>query len=462
VIYVSAARNLLAGDGISIPVAGEDPEPVTHFPPLFIVAAAAPGLLGADPLDSVRWTNVLLFAINVLLIGWIVRAVANSAAWGAFFATLALASYELIRVHAFAWSEPLFLALTYAGLYLLATSGGRDRRRFAAAAGLLALAFLARYVGVVALGTGALHLATDLRRSRSERVRDVVLFLAIGAIPAIAWSLRNLIVGGSAVDRALAFHPIDPRKLLHAGWVLGSWIVPGLVAVGVVAWIGSPSGTRRIASPLGDRTVRLFGAYGLLYVVFVFLSMTFIDAHTPANHRIFIPVYPAALVVFAAWLRGLAPPPGRSRRVAIALAVLALGIGLPRLATAGLWTARSFAGGHGFASREWAHSETIQRVRELEAGTPIHSNAADAILILTGRVASTVPRRFDAITRLPDDGYGDGVDRLDADLRRGAVVVWFDRVDWRWYLPPERVLVDALALRPIHELADGRIHAREP
>ena len=43
--------------------------PLLLWPPLFPAISAAPGLIGIDPLTSVRWVNALFFGANIILIG---------------------------------------------------------------------------------------------------------------------------------------------------------------------------------------------------------------------------------------------------------------------------------------------------------------------------------------------------------------------------------------------------------
>ena len=66
--YITEARQLLRGHGLSTAMGA----PVTHFPPLFPLLIAAPGLAGVDVMTAARWLNLALLAANVMLIGVIV------------------------------------------------------------------------------------------------------------------------------------------------------------------------------------------------------------------------------------------------------------------------------------------------------------------------------------------------------------------------------------------------------
>ena len=142
VVYVGAARGLLAGHGVARP-GGKSAEfrPVTHFPPLYSATLAAAGLLGLDPLGAARPLGYLLLACNVGLVGFgLFRATGGRAAPTLLGAALTAGSAQLLKVHGSALSEPLFLLLGFSGaLVLVAHLEVPGRRRLFIAAGLTGL-----------------------------------------------------------------------------------------------------------------------------------------------------------------------------------------------------------------------------------------------------------------------------------------------------------------------------------
>ena len=105
-MYIGAARNLLDGNGLTIPVAGDPLSPLAHWPPLLSLVLAVPGLIGTDPLETARWLQVLLFATNAILVGSLVRAYSSSARLGVLAVALFLTWEVPVEIHSWAWSEP--------------------------------------------------------------------------------------------------------------------------------------------------------------------------------------------------------------------------------------------------------------------------------------------------------------------------------------------------------------------
>ena len=67
-MYIGAARNLLAGKGLTIAWGLDQGKPLTHFPPLFPSVLALLGLGGLDPWDAARYLNAALRGIDLLLV----------------------------------------------------------------------------------------------------------------------------------------------------------------------------------------------------------------------------------------------------------------------------------------------------------------------------------------------------------------------------------------------------------
>jgi len=105
ITYLDAAQNLAAGRGLAL-TPGLSVEsnplqrvPLTHHPPLFPAILAMFQTLGVDPLAGARWLNVLLFGVNALLVGLIVRRWTGSGALAILGALLVTASVDLFRAH---------------------------------------------------------------------------------------------------------------------------------------------------------------------------------------------------------------------------------------------------------------------------------------------------------------------------------------------------------------------------
>ena len=108
IAYIAGARSLLAGQGYREAWL-ETNGFVTHFPPAFSGTLAFIGLTGADPLNSAHLLNTLLFGVNAALLGLLGWRMTKSSVAGIVLAALFIVNDSLLRVHAVAMSEPLFL-----------------------------------------------------------------------------------------------------------------------------------------------------------------------------------------------------------------------------------------------------------------------------------------------------------------------------------------------------------------
>lgn len=473
--YVAGARNLLAGHGFVRMSARDEPVPITLYPPLYSVALAFPGLFGVDALDAARLVNALLFAATGALIGLALLAgrpdrLALAIAGEALF----LISPDMLTLHAMAWSEPLFLTLTI--IVLLALEEPRTTAglgRWILLSILVAIALLARYAALALLATAAIRLLLAAGRPPAQRVRRALLLLAIAGPPLALWWLRNLRLTGNAVSRPISWHPVgldDARVGLRT---LSSWFLPewgGAVASGglvlalcVLAGAAAIAGARArdqgdgpAPSPAAPAAPAIFF---FVYALFVIASSTFIESDLPMDARILAPLYPCALLTLLPWLsRAACWVSERARgaaRVAIPLALAAL------VAPRGVdWVARASADGMGYAAASWKASAVIAATKGLPQGARIYTNAPDALYILTGKRTSRLPRAVDQHSRIPNARYGAELALIAEDLvEHEGVIVLLDRVAWRWYLPSEEDLVNALPLVPVARVADGVIYA---
>ena len=65
VVYIGAARSLLAGYGFTLPAESALFSPITHYPPLYSSLLAVTGSVAADPLDGAIWLNVAALSVNI-------------------------------------------------------------------------------------------------------------------------------------------------------------------------------------------------------------------------------------------------------------------------------------------------------------------------------------------------------------------------------------------------------------
>ncbi len=392
------------------------PRPEVVFPPFYSIALSAGRGLGLDPERSARALGMLLFAVNIFLAGFIVYRYTTPSPFFAFAAAIVmLGSESTLGLHAYALSEPLFLALTQFGLIGVSAfieKGGL----WALAGGSLAagLAFLTRYAGGALVAAGVLAILIFRRTSFPRRLGAAGGLALAGSLPALAFMIRNLVVAGAATNRTLTVIPVSfGSVILDLKTTLSSWVFPNLYRVfaspvekdilalaSVVVLAGLIAAAVLIVrrarrsglqgAGAGSARPILFALFLAVYVGYILFSMFFIDPMIPLDYRILAPFFVAGAAVGLIELSRVMRLVGRgSLRSGLALA---FGLYLAAyLALAGAWLVRFRAQGGGYNNQEWRGSEMAAAVAVQPPGLPIVTNDDIAVHFLLRRDAYYIP-----------------------------------------------------------------------
>lgn len=472
VVYIGAARSLLAGTGLSMPSASGLPQPLTHYPPLYPLLLALSGIAGGDPLIGARWLNVCFFGANTLLVGLIIQRWSTQR-WPAVAGSLlTLLSVTMLRIHAAAWSEPAALFFGFVGLFLLSTYLETGRKPLLVTSAIaVGLSLLTRYASLPYIIAGGLGILVFGKRSRRSRWSDAFAFCGVGLLPSLLWAARNLWIGVSATNRSLGLHPIQIHHIKAALTTVSTWLLPTIVPATLrvmcslallIALLGVYAYLRqsRPRSGTGERIfLQIVVLFGASYSLFLIAIVSFIDALLPFDQRMLSPLYIVWIFLLVHVLDVLDSVARKSillRSAAIVmLSTFAVMFGFQTLD----WTRDNRQQGDGYTTRAWQQSTIIDQINGLPTGTPIFSNGEDAVYILTDRPASSVPHVLDAINGLPDQNYAADLASMEALLRsRAGVIVYFKRFSERVWNVSADDLKTAIPLDVVYDGADGTIY----
>jgi hypothetical protein len=485
VVYIFGARSLAAGQGFNTISESGEAQAITHHAPFYSVMLALIDFGGPDPLQGGRWLNALLFAGNILLVGLLLQELlpgerAKARLAPVIGAGLILFSAMLVEIHSMAWSESLFIFLTLSGFWALSRSI-RDQSAgyLVGSAILVALAFLTRYIGVVLVATGGLSILLFSERSLRRKLAQGVLFGLISAGPMGLWLLRNSLAGGSATSRELIFHPINRQQLGLAATTLGSWflipesspapvkIIPylliGLVIAAVVIFRHRRAGlqtsrARRVVLSELPVLVRILLVFIPLYLAFLLASLSFLDANTPLDSRIFSPIYVTGVILTLYFLtEGLK---GLRRPAVVRYALISLGLILmAALAARSLnYVQSSYANGIGFTNRWWRESSTLAALQNYPPGKVVYSNAPEALYLYTERIVRPMPKKYESANQRPNEDYEAELLAMKEQIQnRGGIIVYFDVVT-RSTQPSAQEILEKLGLEVLEQTADGVIY----
>jgi hypothetical protein len=484
-VYIDAARNLTSGRGLLVFSSDGTVVPLTHYPPLYSSLLALLATAGISLESAARWLNAILFGANIFLVGIAIERWVGGLFWppllGAF---LTLSAPDLLSIHSFALTEPLYLSLTLVGLLWLGTYLERQRRGFLIAASLaIALSLLTRYVAAATVLAGALALlasnrrasavgvptSSEASRNSTRRLIDTMIFVSIASAPLAVWAIRNHFVAAHAVDRQVVFHPVKFQQLVAGASTVSQWLLIGkvrgdvriiaflieiLVIIALALYLTAKGESSERKSSEQPQLLLLFI---ITYVTFLLLTASFVDADTVLDHRSLLPIHVAAMLLVITAAARLYSSERRPRSIRVVLIVIALSFAGSYCLRGFRWLSHAQADGQGYASRAWKNSPAIEQTKRLPPEIPVYSNGYDAIYYLTGRRAILIPEKIIHGTGQPNQHYESEVERMTNDIREhNGAIVYFHTLPERIYLPTEDELRSRLLLQFV-PLRDGSI-----
>jgi hypothetical protein len=203
----------------------------------------------------------------------------------------------------------------------------------------------------------------------------------------------------------------------------------------------------------------LFVIFVIVYGLFLVFSISFLDANTPLDSRILSPVFIAGLIITIYTIGELGTwiSPRRDTRLFFhAVLVIFGGVFLVSYLSAWIGLSRDvYTNGIGFNDLAWKNSKTLEEVRQLSDGISIYTNSPEAIYIGTGRVAKSLPKKFESMTQTENTGLVFELSEMQQELKNeGGVLVYFDRIQ-RPTLPSKSELMEILDLHLVSSTGDG-------
>ncbi len=463
IAYIAGARSLLSGGGYREAWLASN-GPVTHFPPGFSSILALIGLSGLDPLRGARFINPLLFGANAFLLGLTGWRMTKSQIAGLVLAILFVLNAPLLRVHAVAMSEPLYIFFSLAAFltfsqyfevqelsapqaYAPGYSNGRPwdskvpNLWLIITGCLVGLAYLTRYAGLALLATFLVALIL-LHSTWKKRSFSAAIFI-VSIIPfLLGWSIRNMLVADTATNRKLVYHALTAENIETGIYNFSEFFIPveswrralikipdffmivlAMLGLALLVWVVY-KGLKKFSQPASEQPEVFSFTYGLYvfaYPASIISSMLLFDASTKFKLRILSPIYVALLlllVYLGHWLWKKRAWIWRGRVVIFTLFIFTLSASN----TASV-VMKLNKGGQGYASFQWYDSEAMAFLRELPEGTRIYTNQPGPVYLYTGRPCYVLPDLIDPVTALLREGYEQGVTALQQDVLSGNAVL---------------------------------------
>jgi 4-amino-4-deoxy-L-arabinose transferase-like glycosyltransferase len=465
--YIGGARSILAGTGYSDIWLDSTREPITHYPPLLSLTLSGLGLLGLDPYRGARLLNILLLAANTGLIGFLGWRMTHSQTAAILLALLFAINAQLLRIHAYVLSEPLFLFFSLLSFLsfdfsLVTHHASRFTRYSLLITGLCTgLAFLTRYSGLALIATflAVIFLFQPDWRSRFVKIAQ---FLAGVTLPIAAWFIRNALVAESATNRVFRYNPIELPNVRQGlrnfsqfltpfeswqDWLFTSGVLTGmLLAIGFVlfGWLLYRTYHLLLGKSPTSPLIFVTALYAFGYLGAVLFSMSFFDASTKFQHRILSPLYVSWMILFVYGLHRLGEKTRIFTYIGVGLAILSLAFTTYQLQIT-IYELHNSAG-LGYGSWKWRQSVIMARLKDLPPDVAIYTNSPPAVYHVTGRASRVLPSPFNPVSGQPRGNYEQDMAQLREDLLAGrAVLALFNTTD----------IEDALGVENLEAFSSG-------
>ncbi len=446
VAYTGTARNLASGSGFYLAYK-LPPAPFTLWPPLYPMILAVPAYFGVDPAESAPWINGFFLGCSVFLTGFIAWAYCGRSYTIGFLAALSiLLSPDIVEIHSQVLSEPPFITLVLASIALLLayTESGKTEHLMGLAIAMSA-ALVTRYAGLFFLAAVCIIIAVrwpTLKR-RTVSLISVSLALLVAVLPVGIWILHNILVKGGAVgERKLVFHRLGLQHCRELFTTVSLWFAPVIVprslrslilAALLVAVVGTFPSLLRVE---GRKTEMGFGSTILLaeicvvfeaaYLIFLALTICFVDASTPFDMRLLLPLFPVTVLLLVSCLVIRREIMSRTSIMFRALLAIGLVVVLSNAVRFSTKIRDIRAQGIGFQTAEWQDDEIMGFVRHLPDQAILYSDNPTLIYYATQRAAYFMPTKFAISTKLANGEYESEMKSLtDLGAHKRVVIVLF-------------------------------------
>jgi hypothetical protein len=231
-----------------------------------------------------------------------------------------------------------------------------------------------------------------------------------------------------------------------------------LVSTGIFVAVVAARAIRNRKSTSNAAALLLGGSFTLSYPLFLLIHNTFVSPAVELDARLLMPVYVFAnlLAVIAVYRFAELRRDKLLWRSFLIVVLLLAGV---NLSFAVPYLIQRHQNGSGYASRQWTDSETIGYLKRANERRIIYSNGVDAVAFLTRQDAVRLPAKIDPVSWQVNRDFERQMAVLTSDVMQNhAVIVLFDKVDWRYYLPRREELEDTYNLPVMLRLQDGIVY----
>ena len=434
--YIVAARNLVAGNGLSIPTPDGSLSPLRLHQPLYPLVMSFFLLFDIHPFTTTTVLNVASFSLSILLIGYGCYYFSKSKMFSIVMVFLMTWCPYVIENYDGAMSEPLYLFLTLLNFMAVLLFLEKRKNWVLICAALTAgLSILTRYIGIVNVVGGALMIFFFLQEKTKNRAYTAFFYSFLAALLPVVWIFFSGTTSGIG-NRQIIFPqnlptifgnfyqaiviPFADWLPLQKVWQITDeirFLMIGLmgafcsISIAIALWLKSQK--KHTEWDGFDRLI--FGSViiCLMYVLIFFATFAFSSLPPDINSRTLIPLFPFFLMVFY----GIFFHFPRTHFEKIVSASIILSIFLVSFL---VWypTTRELLydrhhNGHGYTSKYYQESTILKAARTLPRDIPWISNEPAFLLLYLDKFPYDLNSIYPAITKPDATSLGNGYTDLD-------------------------------------------------
>lgn len=402
--YAASAINLKQKNALL----GFNGFPMVDFPagyPLFLSAWYF--ITGIEPIHLAPVINAVLYVGVILMSSFVMTSFDGIKKWYRIaFLILVSTSPCLWEIYGMVWSETLFLFLTL--LFILSWKNYSTKKSYSSLlifSLVAALAFLTRYAGITLVITGAALLFFDGSLELFKKIKQLIIFIAIGFSLVLLNILRNKSVSGTMSGvREKALKTVADN-LLSIGSVIANWFpligehytIAAIVFCLLVIWAIVQIFYRIIQQQYYLRNETAVYGFFLVYSIFI-VAIASISRFEDLSSRLLSPIYIPMIWAGTIWIPGFIQKRTKRIRVIVFVLLSIYFIAFFRFQyqqNASNWEGIEGAGIPGYSETQWKASPTVKYInehKELLKG-PIYSDADDGLYFLTGIISLALPHK---------------------------------------------------------------------
>jgi len=456
VTYISAARNMIAGNGfISF-----EHLPVIDFPfgyPFFLTVVSF--FTRLDPLHYGPVLNGFLFAVLLYVGGSMMNVFEKTSGWyKRIVLCCILFSPALQELYSFLWSETIFLLLIL--LFIISMSNYLSQMTWKwllISTGISVCVCLTRYAGVFLMITGMIVIFFHVVLPWRKRIVHCLVFGSLSISLLLINVIRNFSLTGLATGPRSKSDTGIIKIVEYFGDVISDWLLigkrPGLsiVLAGMVMFVFILTIFFRYRKKSVYGMEYMVAVTGLTYSVFMIFSST-LTRYEQFTSRLLAPMFIPLLWSLSYWIPGFIA--SRSYRMkwiytGPLLFAAAWFLNVEMAADYEFYDGVKDAGIWGYQEDPFVQSGIVRFVEQYKSSFdpryPIYSNAGDAVYFITG-----LPAR-----QLPFTAFSDRVQTYYS--AKNSYLVWFGDLD-NPEMPGLPSILQNKNLELIKQLPDGAVY----